>query len=131
MGLRIGTPDAEATITTRSARLDLESRVGGRRFPSGDRRPACWVAPGVGDRPAFTGPCHPLVAAVPDPRGQPVGRARCEAARRLPVRRGGPQVPDLGHRQPPRVQAGTDRGQKDPELEKMDYLVEGVLGATS
>ena len=23
------------------------------------------------------------------------------------------------------------RGQKDPELEKMDYLVEGVIGATS
>ena len=29
------------------------------------------------------------------------------------------------------ISAGTDRGQKDPELEKMDYLVEGVLGATS
>ena len=29
------------------------------------------------------------------------------------------------------ITAGTDRGQKDPELEKMDYLVEGVLGATS
>jgi basic membrane protein A and related proteins len=29
------------------------------------------------------------------------------------------------------IAAGTDRGQKDPELEKMDYLVEGVLGATS
>ena len=29
------------------------------------------------------------------------------------------------------IPAGTDRGQKDPELEKMDYLVEGVLGATS
>jgi len=26
-------------------------------------------------------------------------------------------------------QHGTDRGQKDPELEKMDYLVEGVIGA--
>jgi simple sugar transport system substrate-binding protein len=26
---------------------------------------------------------------------------------------------------------GTSRGQQDPELEKMDYLVEGVLGATS
>ena len=24
------------------------------------------------------------------------------------------------------IAAGTDRGQKDPELEKMDYLVEGV-----
>jgi basic membrane protein A len=29
------------------------------------------------------------------------------------------------------ITAGTDRGQKDPELEKMDYLVEGVIGATS
>src|ERR1700749_3391849 len=29
------------------------------------------------------------------------------------------------------IAAGIDRGQKDPELEKMDYLVEGVLGATS
>lgn len=29
------------------------------------------------------------------------------------------------------IAAGVDRGQKDPELEKMDYLVEGVIGATS
>jgi basic membrane protein A and related proteins len=29
------------------------------------------------------------------------------------------------------IMAGTDRGQKDAELEKMDYLVEGVIGATS
>jgi simple sugar transport system substrate-binding protein len=29
------------------------------------------------------------------------------------------------------IAAGTDRGQKDPELEKMDYLIEGVIGATS
>ena len=29
------------------------------------------------------------------------------------------------------IAAGTERGQKDTELEKMDYLVEGVLGATS
>jgi basic membrane protein A and related proteins len=29
------------------------------------------------------------------------------------------------------IAAGTERGQKDPELEKMDYLIEGVLGATS
>src|SRR5580658_5395560 len=29
------------------------------------------------------------------------------------------------------ITAGTERGQKDPELEKMDYLVEGVIGATS
>jgi basic membrane protein A len=29
------------------------------------------------------------------------------------------------------IAAGTERGQKDPELEKMDYLVEGVVGATS
>jgi simple sugar transport system substrate-binding protein len=29
------------------------------------------------------------------------------------------------------ITAGTDRDQKDPELEKMDYLVEGVIGATS
>ena len=29
------------------------------------------------------------------------------------------------------IAAGTDRGQKDPVLEKMDYLVEGVIGATS
>ncbi|MGA2292551.1 MAG: BMP family ABC transporter substrate-binding protein, partial [Bradyrhizobium sp.] len=29
------------------------------------------------------------------------------------------------------ISAGTERGQKDPELEKMDYLVEGVIGATS
>jgi basic membrane protein A and related proteins len=26
---------------------------------------------------------------------------------------------------------GVSRGQTDPELEKMDYLVEGVIGATS
>ena len=38
MGLRIGTPDAEATITTRSARLDPGySHVAGRRLPR--RRP--------------------------------------------------------------------------------------------
>jgi simple sugar transport system substrate-binding protein len=29
------------------------------------------------------------------------------------------------------IAAGTDRGQKEPELEKMDYLVDGVIGATS
>jgi basic membrane protein A len=29
------------------------------------------------------------------------------------------------------IASGTNQGQKDPELEKMDYLVEGVLGATS
>ena len=29
------------------------------------------------------------------------------------------------------IASGTDRSQKDPELEKMDYLVEGVIGATS
>jgi simple sugar transport system substrate-binding protein len=29
------------------------------------------------------------------------------------------------------IAAGVERGQKDPELEKMDYLVEGVIGATS
>jgi simple sugar transport system substrate-binding protein len=29
------------------------------------------------------------------------------------------------------IGAGVDRGQKDPELEKMNYLVEGVIGATS
>ena len=31
----------------------------------------------------------------------------------------------------PVITAGTERGQKDPELEKMNYLVEGVIGATS
>jgi basic membrane protein A len=29
------------------------------------------------------------------------------------------------------IAAGTERGQKDPELEKMDYLIERVIGATS
>jgi simple sugar transport system substrate-binding protein len=29
------------------------------------------------------------------------------------------------------IAAGVSRGQTDPELEKMDYLVEGVIGATS
>jgi basic membrane protein A and related proteins len=29
------------------------------------------------------------------------------------------------------IAGGTERGQKDTELEKMDYLVEGVIGATS
>ncbi len=29
------------------------------------------------------------------------------------------------------IAAGVSRGQKDPELEKMDYLVDGVIGATS
>jgi basic membrane protein A and related proteins len=29
------------------------------------------------------------------------------------------------------IASGTDRGQQDPELEKMDYLVEGVIGATA
>ncbi len=29
------------------------------------------------------------------------------------------------------IAAGTDRSQTDPELEKMDYLVDGVIGATS
>ncbi len=29
------------------------------------------------------------------------------------------------------IAAGTDRGQKDPELEKMNYLVEGVIGAVA
>ena len=29
------------------------------------------------------------------------------------------------------IAAGVERGQTDPELEKMNYLVEGVIGATS
>jgi simple sugar transport system substrate-binding protein len=29
------------------------------------------------------------------------------------------------------IAAGVARGQTDPELEKMSYLVEGVVGATS
>jgi basic membrane protein A len=29
------------------------------------------------------------------------------------------------------IAAGVDRGQTDIELEKMNYLVEGVIGATS
>jgi basic membrane protein A and related proteins len=29
------------------------------------------------------------------------------------------------------ITAGTDRGQRDPDLESMDYLVEGVIGAVS
>jgi basic membrane protein A len=29
------------------------------------------------------------------------------------------------------IASGTNQGQKDPALEKMDYLVEGVVGATS
>jgi simple sugar transport system substrate-binding protein len=29
------------------------------------------------------------------------------------------------------IASGTNRGQKDGELEKMDYLVDGVVGATS
>ena len=29
------------------------------------------------------------------------------------------------------IAAGVNRGQTDPELEKMNYLVEGVIGATS
>jgi basic membrane protein A and related proteins len=29
------------------------------------------------------------------------------------------------------IASGIERGQKDPELEKMDYLVEGVIGATA
>ena len=29
------------------------------------------------------------------------------------------------------IASGIERGQKDPELEKMDYLVDGVIGATS
>jgi basic membrane protein A len=29
------------------------------------------------------------------------------------------------------IAAGVERGQTDAELEKMDYLVEGVIGATS
>ena len=29
------------------------------------------------------------------------------------------------------IASGIDRGQTDPELEKMDYLVNGVVGATS
>jgi basic membrane protein A len=29
------------------------------------------------------------------------------------------------------IASGVDRGQKDPELEKMSYLVEGVIGSTS
>src|SRR5450631_939562 len=39
--------------------------------------------------------------------------------------------PIMDNKGKPVIAAGTDRGQKDPELEKMDYLVEGVLGATS
>jgi basic membrane protein A len=31
----------------------------------------------------------------------------------------------------PVIAAGVARGQTDAELEKMDYLVEGVIGATS
>jgi simple sugar transport system substrate-binding protein len=29
------------------------------------------------------------------------------------------------------IAAGVERGQTDPELEKMNYLVDGVVGATS
>jgi basic membrane protein A and related proteins len=29
------------------------------------------------------------------------------------------------------VGSGIERNQTDPELEKMDYLVDGVIGATS
>ena len=29
------------------------------------------------------------------------------------------------------IASGVNRGQTDPELEKMDYLVDGVIGATS
>jgi basic membrane protein A len=29
------------------------------------------------------------------------------------------------------IAAGVSRGQTDPELEKMNYLVEGVIGAAS
>ncbi len=29
------------------------------------------------------------------------------------------------------IVSGVNRGQTDPELEKMDYLVDGVIGATS
>ena len=29
------------------------------------------------------------------------------------------------------IAAGVSRGQTDPELEKMNYLVDGVIGATS
>jgi basic membrane protein A len=29
------------------------------------------------------------------------------------------------------IASGVDRGQTDAELEKMNYLVEGVIGATS
>ncbi|HEY3890873.1 MAG TPA: BMP family ABC transporter substrate-binding protein [Bradyrhizobium sp.] len=39
--------------------------------------------------------------------------------------------PILDNRGKTVIAASVERGQKDPELEKMDYLVEGVIGATS
>ena len=82
MGLRTGTPDAEATNTTRSARLEPEVRARRAASPPGDAaRLLC--GPGVRDRDALAGPGLPLGAAVPHPRGQAVGRAGRETPRRL------------------------------------------------
>ena len=96
MGLRTGTPDAEATITTRSARLDLDSRVGGRRSSSGDRRPSFRSLRASAIDAPFARARHPLVAAVPNPARQT--RRACPAAKPsaapgTPPPRGGARPP--------------------------------------
>ena len=107
MGLRIGTPDAEATITTRSARLDPGySHVAGRRLSG--RRPTHAGAgpcqPGLGDRPPLARSRLPLRAAVPHPRRDPVGGSAREAGGRCPVL----ALPAAGARPPaPRVPCGS------------------------
>ena len=90
MGLRTGTPDAEATITTRSARLDPDSRVGGRRSSSEDRRPSFCARASAIDRPSRAPATHwsqqcRIHAARPS--GVPPAKPRAASRYAAPARR--------------------------------------------
>ena len=114
MGLRIGTPDAEATITTRSARLDPGySTSAGRRSSRGPPPDSC-VSPvraSAIDRPSRA-PASPLRAAVPHPRR----RSRRRSRPRSPAAASRYSAAAAGARPPaPRAPCGSspvaDRGQ--------------------
>ena len=115
MGLRTGTPDAEATITTRSARLDPgTSRVVGRRSsgapPAHVQRHRRQARASAIDSPSRAPASHcaqqcRIQAASPSavPAANPAAASRYAAP--------AAQVPDLRHGQALRVQPRGDRGQ--------------------
>ena len=128
MGLRIGTPDAEATITTRSARLDPGySYAVGRRLSR--RRPTHSFIPSARGPRRSTAPRArppPTARSSAAPTRDPVGGPAREPGGRFPVLALPPQVPDLRHREPLRVQPGRHRGQ--PGRRPGHHTVRGTEG---